>query len=234
MESRGMTGRILGRRADFILVDDPTKPEDAAAETTRKRQLDHLRQQVFTRVDPGGRIMVIGHLAAFAQGAGFSRPDAAIAVGVLSVGNGCGRIGSGWMSDHFGRTRTLAVVMGVTALLLFFEPEVETRVFLFASVFLIGYCYGSQLAVFPSATADYFGVRNLGNNYGVVVTAWGTAGIIGPMVGGKLFDATKSYSSAFHIAALLALLAAILVSTVRPPAPPKRTEAKRQDVKVAA
>jgi OFA family oxalate/formate antiporter-like MFS transporter len=165
-------------------------------------------------------LMVIGHLAAFAQGAGFSRPDAAIAVGVLSVGNGCGRIGSGWMSDHFGRTRTLAVVMGVTALLLFFEPEVETRLFLFASVFLIGYCYGSQLAVFPSATADYFGVRNLGNNYGVVVTAWGTAGIIGPMLGGKIFDASNSYASAFHIAAILALMAAILVATVKPPKPP--------------
>jgi OFA family oxalate/formate antiporter-like MFS transporter len=67
-------------------------------------------------------------------------------------------------------------------------------------------------------------VRNLGNNYGVVVTAWGTAGIIGPMVGGKLFDATESYSTAFRIAALLALLAAILVSTVKPPKPPKRTE----------
>jgi OFA family oxalate/formate antiporter-like MFS transporter len=69
-------------------------------------------------------------------------------------------------------------------------------------------------------------VRNLGNNYGVVVTAWGTAGIIGPMVGGKLFDATKSYSSAFHIAALLALLAAILVSAVKPPAPPSIPRSK--------
>jgi OFA family oxalate/formate antiporter-like MFS transporter len=170
-------------------------------------------------------LMVIGHLAAFAQETGFSRPDAAIAVGILSIGNGFGRIGSGWMSDHIGRTRTLALVMGVTALLLFLEPKVETRPFLFGSVFLIGYCYGSQLAVFPSATADYFGVRNLGNNYGVVVTAWGTAGIIGPMVGGKLFDATRSYETAFRIAALLALLAAILVSTVRPPRPPKRTDA---------
>jgi MFS family permease len=169
-------------------------------------------------------LMVIGHLAAFAQGAGFSRPDAAIAVGVLSVGNGCGRIGSGWMSDHIGRTRTLALVMGMTAVLLFLEPEVETRLLLFGSVFLIGYCYGSQLAVFPSATADFFGVRNLGNNYGAVVTAWGAAGIIGPMLGGKLFDATRSYATAFRIAALLALLAALLVSTVRPPKPPKRTE----------
>jgi len=101
-------------------------------------------------------------------------------------------------------------------------------------VFLIGYCYGSQLAVFPSATADFFGVRNLGNNYGLVVTAWGTAGIIGPMLGGWLYDTTRSYATAFRIAALLALLAAILVSTVKPPKPPKRTEPKCLDLKAAA
>lgn len=192
--------------------------------------LDMMRTGTFLRMWPAyalgttAGLMVIGHLAAFAQGAGFSRPDAAIAVGILSVGNGCGRIGSGWLSDHIGRTRTLSLVMGVTAVLLLLEPGVSTRWFLFVSVFLIGYCYGSQLAVFPSATADFFGVRNLGNNYGVVVTAWGTAGIIGPMLGGWIYDAAKSYASAFRIAALLALLAALLVSTVKPPRPPKRSE----------
>jgi len=164
-------------------------------------------------------LMVIGHLAAFAEGAGFSAREAALSVGVLSAGNGFGRIGSGWMSDHIGRTRTLALVMGVTALLLLFEPRVGTVPLLFGSVFLIGYCYGSQLAVFPSATADFFGIRNLGNNYGLLLTAWGTAGIIGPMAGGKIFDATKSYQAAFLIAAALALSAAVVIATVRPPAP---------------
>jgi OFA family oxalate/formate antiporter-like MFS transporter len=164
-------------------------------------------------------LMVIGHLAAFAEGVGFSARDAALSVGVLSAGNGCGRIGSGWLSDHIGRTRTLALAMGVTALLLFLEPRVGTVPLLFGSVFLIGYCYGSQLAVFPSATADFFGIRNLGNNYGLLLTAWGTAGVIGPMAGGKIFDVTKSYQAAFLIAAALAFLAAVVIATVRPPTP---------------
>jgi OFA family oxalate/formate antiporter-like MFS transporter len=164
-------------------------------------------------------LMVIGHLAAFAEGAGFSPRDAALSVGILSVGNGLGRIGSGWLSDHIGRTRTLSLAMGMTALLLFLEPRVGTVPLLFGSVFLIGYCYGSQLAVFPSATADFFGIRNLGNNYGLLLTAWGTAGIIGPMAGGKIYDATKSYTAAFLIAAALAFLAAVTIATVRPPSP---------------
>ena len=166
-------------------------------------------------------LMVIGHLAAFAEGAGFSARDAALSVGILSVGNGFGRIGSGWMSDHIGRTRTLALAMGITALVLFLEPRVDTVPLLFGSVFLIGYCYGSQLAVFPSATADFFGIRNLGNNYGLLLTAWGTAGIIGPMSGGRIFDATQSYSTAFLAAAALALAAAAVIATVRPPPTPR-------------
>ncbi|MBI5418593.1 MAG: OFA family MFS transporter [Deltaproteobacteria bacterium] len=207
----------------------PPPPGDGAFRTLHDfAPGEMLRTRAFCRMWPAyalgttAGLMVIGHLAAFAQGAGFSRPDAALSVGVLAVGNGCGRIGSGWLSDHIGRTRTLALVMGLTAVLLFFEPDVSTRPFLFVSVFLIGYCYGSQLAVFPSATADFFGVSNIGNNYGLVVTAWGTAGIIGPMLGGWLYDATKSYTTAFLIAALLALLASLLVSTVKPPKPPSR------------
>ncbi|TRZ97702.1 MAG: MFS transporter [Deltaproteobacteria bacterium] len=164
-------------------------------------------------------LMVIGHLAAFALGAGFSARDSALSVGMLSVGNGCGRIASGWMSDHIGRVRTLSLVMGATALLLFLAPGVSTVPLLFALVFLIGYCYGSQLAVFPSTTADYFGMRNLGNNYGLLLTAWGVAGIIGPMAGGWIFDATHGYAAAFRIAALLAVAAAVVVATVKAPPP---------------
>ena len=169
-------------------------------------------------------LMVIGHLAAWAQGAGFSARDAAVAVGVLSVGNGCGRVASGWMSDHIGRPRTLALVMAATAALLLLAPGISTRSLLFPAVFLIGYCYGSQLAVFPSTTADFFGMRNLGNNYGLLLTAWGTAGIIGPMAGGWVFDATRSYSTAFRIAALLALVACAVMATVKAPAPGLRME----------
>ncbi|MBI5905976.1 MAG: OFA family MFS transporter [Deltaproteobacteria bacterium] len=165
-------------------------------------------------------LMVIGHLAAFAQGAGFSPRDAAVSVGVLAIGNGCGRIGSGWMSDHAGRVRTLVLGMAATVLLLLLAPGVATVAALFAVVFLIGYCYGTQMAVFPSTTADFFGIRNLGNNYGLLLTAWGVAGVIGPMAGGWIFDATKSYAVAFRIAALLAATAAVVMATVRAPSRP--------------
>jgi MFS transporter, OFA family, oxalate/formate antiporter len=94
--------------------------------------------------------------------------------------------------------------MVATALLLFLAPGVSTVPLLFA-------------AVFPSTTADFFGMRHLGNNYGLLLTAWGVAGIIGPMVGGWIFDATHGYAAAFRIAALLAVAAAVVVATVKAP-----------------
>ena len=65
VESRGMNGQVLGRRADFIIVDDPTDQELAASEVDRRAALLHLREQVFTRAEPqvdkpGGRITVVG------------------------------------------------------------------------------------------------------------------------------------------------------------------------------
>lgn len=202
----------------------PPSAEEASFRTLREYPPGKmLRTRTFYRMwlaytlGTAAGLMVIGHLAAFAEGAGFSAREAALSVGILSVGNGLGRIGSGWISDHIGRTRTLALAMGVTALLLLLETRVRTVPLLFGSVFLVGYCYGSQLAVFPSATADFFGIRNLGNNYGLLLTAWGTAGIIGPMAGGKIFDATNSYTAAFRIAAALAFLAAVVIARVGPP-----------------
>ena len=74
-------------------------------------------------------------------------------------------------------------------------------------VAVVYWCYGTQLSVFASTTADFYGTRNLGMNYGALFTAWGTAGILGPLIAGRVFDATKSYQYAFYAAAVLALVA---------------------------
>jgi len=62
------------------------------------------------------------------------------------------------------------------------------------------WCYGTQLSVFASATADLYGTRHLGLNYGVLFTAWGAAGIFGPMIGGRVFDTFGDYRYAFYAA----------------------------------
>ena len=65
--------------------------------------------------------------------------------------------------------------------------------------------------------ADFFGIRNVGTNYGLVFLAWGAAGILGPKLGGRLYDQFQSYTRAFDIAAILLAAAWVVIFTLRPP-----------------
>ncbi|MEQ1912513.1 MAG: hypothetical protein ABMA15_27085, partial [Vicinamibacterales bacterium] len=79
------------------------------------------------------------------------------------------------------------------------------------------WCYGTQLSVFASTTADFYGTRYLGMNYGALFSAWGVAGIVGPFIAARVFQVTGSYSYAFYGAAVLAGVAFVSISMARPP-----------------
>ena len=87
------------------------------------------------------------------------------------------------------------------------------------------WCYGTQLSVFASTTADFYGTKNLGLNYGVLFTAWGAAGILGPMIGARVFDAFGDYRYAFYAAGALSVIAfaALTLARSRPLIPARRT-----------
>jgi OFA family oxalate/formate antiporter-like MFS transporter len=89
--------------------------------------------------------------------------------------------------------------------------------FLYVMVFIVYWCYGTQLSVNGSATADFWGTKNAGINYGMLFTAWGVAGIIGPRIGGVLFDKYKNYQMAFYTAGVLAAVALISELMARRP-----------------
>ena len=72
-------------------------------------------------------------------------------------------------------------------------------------------------AVFASTTADFYGTKSLGLNYGVLFTAWGVAGILGPYIGARVFDATGEYRYAFFIAGGLAIVALVSLLFARAP-----------------
>jgi OFA family oxalate/formate antiporter-like MFS transporter len=86
--------------------------------------------------------------------------------------------------------------------------SVQSNFAIFLASALVGLNFGGNFALFPSATTDYFGTKNLGMNYGLIFTAYGVAGILGPVVGGVLFDVTQQYIMAFVFAGLLCFLAA--------------------------
>lgn len=83
---------------------------------------------------------------------------------------------------------------------------------------LIGFNYGTNLSVFPSATKDYFGLKNFGVNYGLVFSAWGVGGFIFPRVSQMIIAHTNSPRIAYILAALLLLLGSVLALMTKSPA----------------
>jgi OFA family oxalate/formate antiporter-like MFS transporter len=165
--------------------------------------------------------MVISQLVPFARSAGWSAQVAAFAISVGAVGSASGRFFSGWMSDHFGRLRTLRTMvmlsMVATPSLYFLREEVA---FFYPLLFLVYYCYGTQLSVYTALAGDFYGVKYLPTNYGLLLLAWGFAGVLGPVIGSRVFVATGTYQFAFIGSAVLALAALINLAFVTPPPDP--------------
>jgi MFS transporter, OFA family, oxalate/formate antiporter len=153
-------------------------------------------------------LMTISQLVPFALAAGLSVPGATLAITVGAVGNAGGRILAGWLSDALGRLTTLRIVIfgSAVATVALFVWRSERLPF-YLMVAAVYWCYGAQLSLFPSATADFYGTRYLGMNYGLLFTAWGTAGIVGPFIGARVFNVFHDYGYAFYAAAALALVA---------------------------
>ena len=82
---------------------------------------------------------------------------------------------------------------------------------------LWGTSYGTQLSVYTALAGDFYGTKYLATNYGVLLLAWGFAGVLGPQIGSKVFESTGTYQYAFFGSAGLALAALVLLSIVRPP-----------------
>ena len=146
-----------------------------------------------------------------------------VLVAVLAVGNGAGRIVAGAMSDKLGRTRTMFVSFILQAVLIFLLSRVSignvlARVPVLALVSaLVGAAYGANLALFPSVTKDYYGLKHFGMNYGLIFTAWGIGGFMLALLAGKVYDATNSFNFAYYCSSGLLLAAALVTFLVRAP-----------------
>lgn len=163
-------------------------------------------------------LMVIGNLKPFGQYSGLSADVATNAVGVLALANGAGRIMWGTLSDRLGRTRAMSLMFLLQGIMMLFLARMGgSPYFLSVAAAWVGFNFGGNFSLFPSATADYFGTKNVGINYGLVFTSYGVAGIIGPILGGQVYDVTGSYLWAFIPAGVLCVLAAALSMFLKRP-----------------
>jgi len=94
------------------------------------------------------------------------------------------------------------------AVMMFVLSNMQSELSIAVAASLVGFNFGGNFALFPSATADLFGAKNLGVNYGFVYTSYGIAGVVGIAAGNTAKATTGSYTTAFIVAGILCLVSA--------------------------
>jgi len=164
-------------------------------------------------IGAGAGLMVIGSVAGMAQKS--MGEMAFIAVAILAIGNAGGRIIAGMISDKIGRRVTLIIMLLFqAALMLMAIPLVGAQkaspILIVLLATFMGFCYGTNLSLFPSLTKDNWGLKNFGINYGLVFTAWGVGGFVMGRLSQMLIAGTGKYTSSFLTAAVLLVIGAFL------------------------
>lgn len=239
------TGVLLVGLPLTRLVDNPPAgyvPETPAVIEGKTAPVEHIthdytwRQMLRTRqfyflwlmfvLSSSAGVMMIGHLASIAtKQAGIV--NSALIVSLLAVSNASGRVGGGILSDKTGRRNTMLLVFSSQLLNMLAFISYTTMPLIVLGTFVAGFSYGSLMSVFPSTTADNWGMKSYGANYGVLYTAWGVSGVVGPLIAGWTVDKTGTYALAYTLSAALlgvAILLGLLTKPVRTAPEPEPTE----------
>ena len=150
----------------------------------------------------------------FQEFAGVTALVAANMVGVVSIGNAIGRVFWAWLSDALTRKVTFIAMFLVQVVLFWVLPGIESATLLTVIAFLILMCYGGGFGTMPASVADYFGARNVGTIYGLMLTAWGFASVFGPLLMAEMRETTGSYQGSLRIIAAVMAVSTLLPATL--------------------
>lgn len=143
--------------------------------------------------------------------------DAGVMVGIVSIGNAVGRIFWAAISDAITRRWTFAVMFLLQIGLFLALPGITSASLLTAVSFVILMCYGGGFGTMPAFTADYFGSKNVGPIYGLMLTAWGFASAFGPLLIAHLRQSSGTYAIGLRVIAGIMAVSILLPLIVRPP-----------------
>ncbi len=213
-----------GRRAEDPVVDEARNYRPS--ETLRTPQFYVLWLMLFTSVT-AGILIVSNAIPIFSDLTGSSAAIAAPIVGVLAIFNGFGRIFWGTLSDKIGRNRTYMLILEIQAVVFALMPSMHSTLAVAIAFGLVLLCNGGSFGTMPAFNADYFGTKYMGLNYGMLITAWGCAGVVGPLIAARAKDVTGSYSGTLFPVAIMLVVSIALPLFVRKPQgrAPKRVPA---------
>jgi MFS transporter, OFA family, oxalate/formate antiporter len=163
-------------------------------------------------------IALISQAAASATDiAGYSTTAAASVVGILAVFNGAGRIVWAAASDYIGRMKSFAAMLGLSGLSLLAIPYAENPAVFFILAAIVYTCYGGGFGTMPATAGDYFGLKNAGAIYGLMLVGWSLGGVLGPVIAATLIGDVGGYTTAYTTIGIIALAATALTFIAKPP-----------------
>lgn len=201
----------------LILAKNVINPEVELFETAEDESEEKKRQFTWREMLKDADAYKLWLMFAFASTAGLMIISHASTIAFVQVGwrggtflviilalfNTLGRIVGGIGSDRIGRINYLRIVLTIQFINMILFSFYSSIISVVLGSLAAGFCYGSNFSVFPASVADMYGKKHYGVNYGIVYTAWGVGGIIGPMVAANIFDKTGTYFTAYKVAAVL-------------------------------
>lgn len=206
------------------IKNNPTSNYDWTASEMVKTWQFYALVILFLGTAQSGLLVIANATPILAKTAGkleFFSTNAWILASFGGIVNALGRVGTGLYSDKIGRANAYTLNAIVAAIFLLATPyimKIESVPLLFLAVGVAFWQYGGGLALLPAFTADFYGAKNLGFNYGLVFLGWGL-GFLMPLIAGYIKDYTGSYDLSFYISATLLILAVILVRITKRPIP---------------
>jgi len=153
----------------------------------------------------------------FQEMGGATAAAAAALVGVISIGNGFGRVFWAWVSDLTTR-KTAFFLMFLTEVLLFWTySRISSITVLAVATFIMVMCYGGAYGITPAFAADYFGPLHVGPIFGLMMLPWAFASAFGPSLFAYMRQTNGTYTQGLYVIASMMTVALILPILITPP-----------------
>lgn len=201
----GIFYSILILLSIFLLSAPPTEDK---SEMSHHRVANLIKDRVFWGVffamfaGTFAGLMVIGNLKPIGLSNRIDGNIATLGISLLSLGNMVGRVLWGYISDRIGGKTTIILAMLFLSIFTLALLTIVQNGYIFLFIaFAIGIGFGANFVLFAREVSQIYGVNNLGLVYPYVFLSYGLAGLLGPTIGGRLFDVTQSYTLSIIVSA---------------------------------
>jgi MFS transporter, OFA family, oxalate/formate antiporter len=162
-----------------------------------------------------------------------SAETAAFLVGIVAIFNGVGRIFWSWVSDLTSRKIAFLLMYLVEVVLFWTYHSIDSLPLLTVATFVVAMCYGGAYGITPAFAADYFGPRDVGSIFGLMMLPWAFAAATGPYVFAYLRQVNGNYTQALYVIAVTMTVALLLPILISPPRATKPANAEQSGGQLA-